>query len=335
MLADAVSHSLLPGLVAAYLLAGGPHLAAGTIGAMAAGLATVAGVELLGRGRRMHSDSAIGVVFPVMFAIGVLWVTMAFANLHIDTDAVLFGELAFAPIERWRWKGTDLGPVALWQAGSLVAVNAAFLALLGKELKLATFDEASARLQGFRPGLVKWLLVTVVCLTTVVAFSAVGAVLAVGLLAAPVAVAQLLTRRLASLFVLSLGVGVGGSLAGHAVAMAMDVSIAGSIATVFGALFLLAWTLSPQQGWVAQSVARRRLASQVMTQALVVHLAEHQGTEAQWHENTVGHLVDELGWNRRTAKRAVARARRAGWITVRGQSLEVTDVGQAMVRTIL
>ncbi|MCW5939504.1 MAG: metal ABC transporter permease [Fimbriimonadaceae bacterium] len=335
MMADAISHSLLPGLVAAYLLAQGPNILAGTLGAVAAGLATVAGVEWLSRGRRLHADSAIGVVFPFMFAVGVLWVSLSFSNLHIDTDAVLFGEIAFAPIERLTWEGRDFGPVALWQSGTLVIINALFLLTLGKELKIVTFDETSADLQGVSPVRVKWALVTVVCLTTVVAFSAVGAVLAVGLLVAPVAVAQLLTRRLPVLFVMSLVVGVGASLAGHLLALAYDVSISGTIAAVMGGLFLAAWTVAPEQGWVAQWASRKRQAAKLKVQTLVVHVAEHRGTQSQSVENTLEHLVDELGWARPEAEKAVRRARDYGWIRLDGPTLELTDQGLSVARSIL
>src|ERR671917_596734 len=148
MMADAISHAILPGLVAGYFLAHGPNLLAGFLGAAAAGMLTVSLVELLNRSGRVKEDAAIGLVFPALFALGTFLVSKYFANVHLDADAVLYGEIAFAPFDRLVAGGYDVGPRPLWVLGALSVVNFLFVAVFYKELKLATFDPALAATLG-------------------------------------------------------------------------------------------------------------------------------------------------------------------------------------------
>src|SRR5918997_2210872 len=135
MMADAISHAILPGLVVGYFFAQGPDLLAGFLGAAAAGMLTVSLVELLTRSGRVKEDAAIGLVFPALFALGTFLVSKYFANVHLDTDAVLYGEIAFSPFDRLVLGGYDVGPQPLWVLGVLSAVNFVFVVMLYKELK--------------------------------------------------------------------------------------------------------------------------------------------------------------------------------------------------------
>jgi manganese/zinc/iron transport system permease protein len=191
MMADAISHAILPGLVAGYFLAHGPNLVAGFLGATAAGLVTVSLVELLNRSGRVKADAAIGLVFPALFALGTFLISKYFANVHLDTDAVLYGEIAFAPFDRLIFGGYDWGPQPIWILGGLALINLLFVAIFYKELKLATFDAGLAATLGFSPALIHYALMTLVSLTTVGAFTAVGAILVVALLIVPAATAPL------------------------------------------------------------------------------------------------------------------------------------------------
>src|SRR5918998_1277618 len=219
MMADAISHAILPGLVAAYFLAHGPNLLAGFLGAAAAGLLTVTLVELLNRSGRVKEDAAIGLVFPALFALGTFLVSKFFANVHLDTDAVLYWEIAFSPFDRLVLGGYDVGPQPLWVLGVLSAVNFGFVVTFYKELKLSTFEAGPASTLGFSPALIHYALMALVSLTTVGAFTAVGAILVVALLIVPPATAYLLTERLPIMIALSVGIGVLAALGGYALAI--------------------------------------------------------------------------------------------------------------------
>ncbi|HEU4325886.1 MAG TPA: metal ABC transporter permease [Roseiflexaceae bacterium] len=259
MMADAISHAILPGLVAGYFLARGPNLLAGFAGAAAAALITVSLVEALQNTRRVGGESAIGIVFPAMFALGTVVVSRWFADVHLDADAILYGNIEFAPLDRLVVAGRDLGPLPLWVMGGLFVLNLAFVTLCYKELKLATFDPGLAATLGFAPALLHYALMASVSLTAVGAFTAVGAVLAVALLIIPAATAYLLTDRLPLMMLLAVLAGALAAGLGYAAALALDASVAGSIATAAGLLFGLA---------LLRSVLRRRSGA-----ARVRHLA--------------------------------------------------------------
>ncbi len=109
MLSDAISHAILPGIVIAFFITGdlaSPWL---VLGAAATGVLTVALVEALTRTRRLKEDAAMGLVFPALFSIGVVLISRYAGNVHLDVDAVLLGELAFAPFDRF-----ELGGRSTW-----------------------------------------------------------------------------------------------------------------------------------------------------------------------------------------------------------------------------
>lgn len=336
MMADAISHSILPGLVAGYVLARGPNLLAGFVGAALAGLATVFLVEALTKSRRVKEDSAIGIIFPALFALGVFVISKFLRNVHIDTDAVLLGEIALTPFDTLLVNGRNWGPQALWTLAFLTLVNALFLALFYKELKLSTFDAGLAAALGFAPALLHYTLMGIVAVTTVAALSAVGAILVVALLIVPAVTASLLTRRLPALIALSLGIGIVGALAGCRLATLFDVSISGMIACVLGVLFGVTLFGAPQQGLIAQTVRRRRQRLQFAAETLVVHLATHEGTSAQAAESALSHLEGEMRWPADTVRRVIAHAAAQGLIVKPNApaGLELTSEGRQLAEHV-
>jgi manganese/zinc/iron transport system permease protein len=334
MMADAISHSILPGLVAAYVLANGPLIGWGFAGAAVAGLFTVYLVEKLTKTRRVKEDSAIGLVFPSLFALGVFVISKYLANVHIDTDAVLYGEIAFAPFDTLIINGQSLGPQSAWILGGLTLLNSIFLAVFYKELKISTFDAGLAAALGFAPGLLHYLLMGIVAVTTVGAFSAVGAILSVALIIVPPATASLLSQRLPGQIAISILIAILCSVGGYAAAVALDVSISGMIATVLGVVFCVVIMFAPGQGLVAQSARRRRQHLQFATEMLVMHLASHVRTPDQAHENTTLHLEQELGWTAETSENLANRAQTLGLITIQDGALSLTLQGETLAKEI-
>lgn len=331
MLADAISHSILPGLVAAYAFAQGPNLLYGFIGAAAAGLLTVWLVEALTKARLVKQDSAIGIVFPAMFALGVVIIAKYFANAHLDTDAVLYGSIEFAPFDFLRIQGKSYGPIAFWTLGALFLINLLGIMAVFKELKVSTFDPGFALVAGIAPGVIFYGLMTLVAVTTVGSFSAVGAILSVGLIITPAATARLLTDRLMPMIAIALGVGIGGSLIGVSLALRFDVSISGLIATVLGVLFLLAVLFSPSQGVVTKALSRRRLRRSFASYVLLMHLETHEGDADSEIECRRSHLSEEFGWSESWVAQVVEEAEHNQWIEARGEQLSLTPAGRTAV----
>lgn len=327
MLADAVSHAILPGLVLGALLVAGSPLWAALLGAVVAGVLTVVLVQVLERSLRVAGDAAIGLVFPLMFALGVLMVSGWVPNSHIDADAVLYGELVFAPLDRLVSGGRDLGPVMAWSLGGVALLNALFLRVFWKELTAETFDRSVEKLRGSK-GL-GWLTLVVLSATIVVSFSAVGAVMAVAQMVIPAAVALLLTRRLGWVYPIAMGVGAGCGAVGVLVAWGPDLSLSGAIVGVLGAVFGAAVLFAPERGLVSGVRRRARQRRRLLAAALAVHLRTHAGTGREEVESLYGHLLTELGWTAAKADLAVREATLAGWVQRTGARLELTEAGDA------
>jgi manganese/zinc/iron transport system permease protein len=248
LLGDAISHAVLPGIVTAFLASGSRSPLPMLVGAGALGLVTVFLVELFHKTRRLAEDASIGVVFPALFSLGVILISRYTAQVDLDLDCVLYGEIAYAPWDLWLVGERSLGPRALWINGALLVVNLAFVLSLWKELKVSTFDPELAAALGFSPALMHYLLMGAVSMTVVGAFESVGAILVVAMLVVPPAAAFLLTERLGSMVTLAAAIGVLSTAGGYALARALDASIAGAMATVAGGVFVVA---------VAASLLRR------------------------------------------------------------------------------
>jgi manganese/zinc/iron transport system permease protein len=277
LMSDAISHAILLGIVLAFFVTkdiSSPFL---VIAATLTGVLTVSLVELLNRTRLVHEDAAIGLVFPVLFSIGVILISRFAGDVHLDTDAVLLGELAFAPFTRFVVLGHDLGPRSLYMMGGILLLNMVFILLFYKELKLATFDAGLAAALGFSPALIHYSLMTLVSVTAVGAFDAVGSILVVALMIAPPAAAYLLTDRLPRMIGLSALIGIASAISGYWLARALDASIAGSMATMAGVYFALVFLLAPERGLIAIARRRGRQRWEFAQTMLAIHLLNHEG----------------------------------------------------------
>lgn len=335
LMSDAISHSVLLGIVVAFFVVESLHSPLLIMGAAMAGILTVTLTELIIKTRRVKEDAAIGLVFPVLFALAVILITKFAENVHLDTDAVLLGEIAFAPFNRITWNGMDLGPEALWVMGAVFLVNALFVALFYKELKLATFDTALAASLGFSPAVIHYGLMTLVSITAVGAFDVVGSILVVAFIIAPPAAAYLLTHRLSTMMFLSAGIGIASSLAGYGMARALDVSIAGSMATMTGVFFLLSLFFAPKRGLISKMMLHNTQKLKFASHMLIVHLLDHEGTPEETKENRKSTVHHHLKWTHPFTEKIVRRSSRKGWVTHEKDRLFLTPLGRETARQVM
>jgi manganese/zinc/iron transport system permease protein len=334
LMSDAIAHTILLGIVVAFFIVREINHPLVILGAALSGVLTVLLVESLLRTRLVREDAAIGLVFPALFSIGVLLISRYAGNIHLDVDAVLLGELAFAPFNRSEFLGWDL-PRGIWVMGTILLLNLALILLLYKELKVATFDAALAATLGFSPALIHYGLMTLVSVTAVGAFDHVGAILVVALMIAPPAAAYLLTNSLWRMLLLSMLIGVLSAVSGYWLARWLDSNIAGAMATMTGFYFLLALVFAPEQGLLARAWQRRRRRQRFAVEMLLVHLSRHEGTAVEAMENSVAHLTGELNWNKGFAEASVQRAQRQGFLTRQNGSLKLTENGREVSRQVL
>ncbi|MEM1212454.1 MAG: metal ABC transporter permease [Planctomycetota bacterium] len=288
LMGDAISHAVLPGLVIAFLITTtrSPLIMFG--GAAFAGLVTVVLIEAVRKLGRVEPGAAMGVVFSVMFALGVLLMEQAAArSVELHADCVLYGQLETLA---WFTAPTTLAgvfalspaeffaavPRQVWTLAVMAVLALGFVLAFFKELRIAAFDPGLATAQGISAGLMHYLLMAFVAAATVAAFEAVGSILVIAMLIAPAATARLLTDRLAPQITVSLLAAAAAALLGYAAATTVplqlhalgvlpslingnSVNAAGSITVVAGLLVVAAALLSPSHGLVARSLRRQRL----------------------------------------------------------------------------
>lgn len=263
LLGDAISHVVLPGIVAAFLLTGTLAATTMTLGALAAALLAVLLIEAIRRLGRVEPGAAMGTVFTAMFAGGVLLLeTTGTSGVHIDVEHALMGNLeSLIWFDATGWASL-LDPQALRglppelpQMALACLAAVLFLLILRRPLTAATFDEGFARATGQRPTLVGLGLVILSAVAAVTAFQAVGAIIVIAMFTCPPATARLLTDRLWTQVALSALIAATAAIAGYVLAGygplwlggEHSVSAAGMIAVVAGLLLAAAALWGPKR----------------------------------------------------------------------------------------
>ena len=245
MLVDAISHAVLPGIVVGYFFTRSLDSPLLIVGAALAGLLVVLGSEWLSETGLLTGDAPQGLIFPAMFSAGVILISMNFANVHLDTHAVLVGDLNLAAWDQMTIAGTSVGPVHLYVMLSVLTINVAFLWMFYPTLKATTFDPQYAKSIGIRTRWVNTSFMFLVSVTVTAAFYAVGAILVVALMVVPPATAYLVSSRLGTMIAVTAGIAAAGALAGFWVAYMADAATSAGMAVFYGLVFMtvLAGTL--------------------------------------------------------------------------------------------
>lgn len=332
MISDAISHAILPGIVIGFFLTedlSSPWL---LLLAAVTGVLTVSLVELIDKTGLVKEDTSIGLVFPALFSIGVILISRNAGDIHLDTDAVLLGELAFAPFDRLVIMGQDLGAKAIYVMGGILMINLLFIVLFFKELKISTFDVGLAATLGFTPMILHYMLMSMVSVTAVGAFDAVGSILVVALMIVPAATAYLLTDDLKVLLILTGISGIISALAGYWIAHWLDASIAGSMASVAGLLFFFTYLFAPGRGLYFIFRRRNRQKYEFSQMTLAVHIMNHSGEQDNIEERQMEHFQRHFNWNPEQANTIVRQARRNELIRLDNDVISLTEKGEQFAR---
>lgn len=258
MLADAISHSVLLGIVLAFLISQSMNGAYMLIGAAIVGLLTTFLVQLFSS-HGVQEDASIGVVFTFLFAVGVILISLFANNVHLDVEHALMGEITFVPWDLVQWGFLPPLPKAFLMLSVVLVINLMIIGFFYKELKITSFDPQMAAAIGIPVLFIHYLLMGMVSVTTVASFDSVGAILVVAMLIAPGASAYLLTEKLSVMLILSALFGVIAAVVGYYAASWLNVSISGSMASVNGLLFLLVFLFSPTKGLISKRVNVKKL----------------------------------------------------------------------------
>ncbi len=230
MIADALTHAALPGVVGAFAITGWFHSygwvdegsewairqTAMFAGAVIAGLATAMLTQWVSRSGWVRGDAALGAVFTTLFAIGLVMLRQVADQSDVDLDCVLYGQLETVGLSHPRV------PREVWVCAGMLLFNFLIVVVLYKELLITTFDPELASSLGFKPTLIHYGLLAITTTTLVTAFEVVGSILVIGMLVIPPATASLMTRRLRPMLCWSVAFAVFASIAGHVAAITLS-----------------------------------------------------------------------------------------------------------------
>jgi manganese/zinc/iron transport system permease protein len=305
MMGDAISHSALPGIVLAFVLAQFLQRQSGLeesfqdlwrhgllfSGAMVLGIACALLTSWVQIHGQVEANAALGVVFTSLFALGLLLIRLLADDIDLDPDCVLYGTLENVVLDV---VGGGLPKGALVN-GLVLGGNLLFVGLLFKELQVSSFDPALASAMGIPARRMHYLLMTSTAVTLVAAFESVGSILVIAMLIVPPATASLLTNRLGWMIGISLLLAASSAVLGHLMAITIpplifrplgystivDAGTAGMMATAAGLMFLAAMFFAPRQGLVSRALQRWRLSLRMAGEDLLGQLyrAEEQARE--------------------------------------------------------
>ncbi|MEO0583012.1 MAG: metal ABC transporter permease [Bacteroidota bacterium] len=239
MIGDAISHAVLPGIVIAYLVTETRASLVMLVGAALFGILTTVLIEWLSKRAKLQEDAAIGISFTWMFAIGVILISAFSGSIDLDQDCVLYGEIAFVPLDTWTISSLPPTPRTVWILGGLLILIVAFIVWAYKPLVMTSFDPVYAASAGISTAVWHYALMSFVSLNTVLSFESVGAILVIAFLVGPAAAAYLLTNNLPQMILTAIGLGIVAAIGGYYLAVAIDGSIAGAMAVAIGIEFLL------------------------------------------------------------------------------------------------
>lgn len=239
LMGDAISHAVLPGVAAAYLLQIEYFW-----GAVASGVLTALAISFVSQHSRIKPDAAMGILFTGAFALGLVMISLV--RTHVDLFHILFGNVLGV-------RPSDLNLTLLVGALVLLAIVVFY-----RPLVMIAFDRVLAQSIGLRVGLFDYLLMLLLSLTVVAALQTVGIILVVAMLIIPGSTAHLLTDRLPAMLAIAATVGSLASMIGMYLAFYLNASSGGTIVLTALLLFILAFLFAPGRGVITRWWRRRR-----------------------------------------------------------------------------
>ena len=229
LMGDAISHSVLPGIVLAYL-AGISFF----VGAFAAGIFCAFCTGFLKRNSRLKEDTVMGVVFSSMFALGLVLMTKIETDVHLDH--VLFGDIL------------GIGWRDVFDAGLITLLVLGLLVYKGRDIVVFIFDPQHAKAIGLPVSMIHYGLLSLLSLTIVGSLKAVGMILVIAMLITPGATSLLLTEQFRSMVAISVAMSVACSLTGVYLSFFIDSAPAPTIIVLMTSIFILVFFFSSLRG---------------------------------------------------------------------------------------
>ncbi len=229
---EALGHSVLPGVAAAYIFSGGPNTIPIFLGALSAGVISALGIGWLTQKEGVKEDSAIGIVYIAMFALGIALITGNPSAQGTDLTHILFGDIL----------GIQREDLIITLVCSVIVFLITLLFF--KELTIISFDMSLARTLKLPAEGLRMLLLVLIAVSVVASIQVIGTALMLAMLVIPATTAQLLSKRLNSMVILSILIGVIGSSVGIFVSFHLDIATGPAVVLVLVILFGLGFVWS-------------------------------------------------------------------------------------------
>lgn len=258
-LGDALAHAMIAGVAGGYLVMKllfglEAHAPGMLLGSLIAAVLTVALISFVSRISRIKEDTAIGIMYTGIFALGVVAVSIFRHYIHIDLMHFIMGDIL------------GVADTDLWVSAFVAAAVLTILIFFFRHFQLATFDPVMAASIGMPVVLLEYLLTTCVSLVVVSAVSMVGVILVVGLLITPAATAYLLSDRLDKMMMLAALFGVTSVIGGLYLCVWLDSAGGGAIMLFCTFQFLVVLTVAPKYGLLARFIRMRNLVPQQLVE---------------------------------------------------------------------
>ena len=312
MVSDAISHSVLLGIVIGYFVTKDIGSVLLIIGASLFGVLTTVCIELLIKSKRVTEDASVGIIFPLFFSIAVILITRYARNVHLDTEMVLIGEIILAPLHRINFLGLSL-PKTLVQMSFVLLINIVFIAVFFRKLKISSFDPVYAGVAGIAGAGLYYVFMALVSFTAVSAFESVGAILTISFFISPAASAYLISKDLKITILLAAVYAVVNSCIGYFLAVKFNVSMSGMCALVSGLTFMITIALYPG-GIITKIVRYIKNKNRFSRELLILHIDNHTGKKNALGELGYSTIREHIAWSDSKLKYVLDKLIKKGYV---------------------
>ena len=312
MVSDAISHSVLLGIVIGYFVTKDIGSVLLIIGASLFGVLTTVCIELLIKSKRVTEDASVGVIFPLFFSIAVILITRYARNVHLDTEMVLIGEIILAPLHRINFLGLSL-PKALIQMSFVLLINIVFIAVFFRKLKISSFDPVYAGVAGIAGAGLYYVFMALVSFTAVSAFESVGAILTISFFISPAASAYLISKDLKITIFLAAVYAVVNSCIGYFLAVKFNVSMSGMCALVSGLTFMITIAVYPG-GIITKIIRYIKNKNRFSRELLILHIDNHTGKKNALGELGYSTIREHIAWSDSKLKYVLDKLIKKGYV---------------------
>lgn len=257
LMGDALAHTVLPGIVVAFLISNSRASLPLLIGASVVGFVTTLLINGIHLKSRVKEDAAMGIVYSTLFAIGVVLLTSFASHVDLDPDCVLYGDLLGVP-ETSIW-------VMLAVAGAIIIG----IILFYKQLLITAFDAQLANALGISSSWTHYIFMGFLSLVLVTSFEAVGSVLVVAMLIAPGATALFWSDRLPRMLVIAGVLSIISAVTGLYISVWLNCSPAGAIVCTAFVFFIVSLLVSPRHGLIARALRAARLRRKIILENIL------------------------------------------------------------------